>query len=420
MRILITRASIAYVAINVCAKGLAAFAQIFAVFILTKVETEAGAAVFLLLLGYAIWFQLFEFGLAQTLQNKFNTKNISAREVLKTIFIHYSILFLIALFIVFTPYLTDILLPSDKRSLEGVEVSAFSVGAAMLVIASSNVLTQRFLLVVNKGLLGNCLLICQSVMSIAGLCIYAFIGKPNLLIAVITYLGPQIIAPLPILIGFGMRLLKPQAIKNNIKSANIFYDSLGFFGAGILSAVFLGSDYYFAAHYLNPSEVISYYLVTRIYFISFVIYYSYLLHRVRRLSEVGSKKKHNETNLIVKDAILVGSISVLLVYALSAILEFNHLFKIITNGVGAGQILLFCGFLYFLARAWRDVGVVVSSSLNNKKFIYKIYSVEIISALLSMYILVPTSGGIGIFISMMTACLLAPSFLFFKKLRLVI
>ena len=52
---------------------MAGLLQIYAIYVITKMHSEEDAALIFLLSGYAIWFQLSELGLAQTLQNKFET-----------------------------------------------------------------------------------------------------------------------------------------------------------------------------------------------------------------------------------------------------------------------------------------------------------------------------------------------------------
>ncbi|MBT8573733.1 hypothetical protein G6699_09180 [Polynucleobacter paneuropaeus] len=391
---------------NLCAKGLAAIAQLYAIFVFTRMQTQEEAALIFLLLGYAIWFQIFEFGLAQTLQNKFNSKVINSNDVLKTILVHYIFLLFLAAFIVFTPYLSDVLLPKAKRSSDDYGVFAFTIGAAILVVASNNVLIQRFLLVINKGFFGNLLLLFQSLASLTGLTIYNYYGQSNAVVAVLVYLGPQVVVSIPVLLRFFFILKSAQTKKSKMRTGMIFYESLGFCGIGILSAAFLGSDYYFAAHYLDSEEVTSYYLVTRIYFISFVVYYAYLLHRVKRLSILSLLNNSVGVFTTMKDAMLVGFFCVVLVFFSAVLLEQWGIFKLMTNGLGASQILLFWGFMYFLVRVIRDVVVVVASSLNKKNILYKIYLLEIFVSLVIMYFLTPTYRGIGIFLSMMIACLI--------------
>ena len=52
---------------NLGAKLAAAFGQIYAIAIFTRVHSAEDAALIFLLFGYAIWFQIFDFGFSQTI-----------------------------------------------------------------------------------------------------------------------------------------------------------------------------------------------------------------------------------------------------------------------------------------------------------------------------------------------------------------
>ena len=117
------------------------------------------------------------------------------------------------------------------------------------------------------------------------------------------------------------------------------------------------------------------------------------------------KRNINQVKLIIKDVVLIGAICVLLVYLIALILENLGAFSMITNGIKVDQTLMFCGLVYFLARVFRDVAIVVLSSLNKKYLLYKIYLIEIFTAFSLMYLTAPSYGSIGIFLSMMMGCI---------------
>lgn len=389
---------------SLCAKGLAGFAQLYIIYILTKMQSKDEAAFVLLLLGYAIWFQLFELGLSQTLQVKFNARKIRSQYASKIIILHFTFLCAVAFFIVTTPYIADALLPLDKRTVGERGVLVFSVGAALMVLASSNALIQRFLLIYNKGSLANLILICQSTLTILGLTFYWLWCKPNLMLVVIIYLSPQIFIVVPLLVILFLKTKKPNHDKAGIKVIGVFYTSLSFFGISILSAGFLGSDYYFVAHFLKDSEVISYYLTTRIFFISYVLYYAFILHKVKHFSNSSLKSDARLLHSVVRDSILLGVLCVLLTYFSAIALEYVGVFQWMTNGQDFNQTLLFGGLLYFLVRVFRDIALVMLGSLNAKKLLYKIYIIEIFVALSLMYLTVGTYGGMAVFLSMTLGC----------------
>ena len=414
----INRQSLLYMLGNLGSKGLAAAAQLTAIFVFTRMHSQDEAALIFLLLGYTIWFYVFECGLSQTLQNKFNAKQVTVDDMLTMAVVHYVGMLIIAALVVTTPFLTDILLPASRSGAVGVEVKAFSIGAAILLIASNNLITQRLLLIFNKGRLGNILIMCQSVLAITGLACYEIMGHPNLIMAVILYLGPQVLVFLPMLLGWIIRLVGKPSRMGMVKVARIFYDSLGFWGLAILAAVFLGSDYYFAAHYMSSEQIVSYHVATRLFFFSFVAYFAFLMHRARRLSGLSLQSGVRAVSSIVKDSVLIGLVSVLLVYVAAAILEQFGAFNGITDGVGIGHELLFSAFMYFMIRVCRDVGVIVAGLLNARAVMYKVYTLEVVVGLSLMYLIVPTYGGQGIFFSLTLACTLGLALLIYEAKKL--
>lgn len=414
----INRPSLLFMFANLGSKGLAAMAQLYAIFVFTRMHSQDEAALIFLLLGYAIWFQVFEFGLSQTLQNKFNAKQISANDMLTMAIAHYVVMLIIGVLVVTTPFLTDILLPASRSGAVGLEVKAFSIGAAILLIASNNVITQRLLLIFNKGRLGNILVMCQSAMAIAGLACYEILGRPSLIMAVSLYLGPQVLVFLPMLLGWVIRLAGKPSKMGRDRVTSIFYDSLGFWGLAILSAVFLGSDYYFAAHYMSSEQIVSYHMATRLFFFSFVAYFAFVQHRARRLSEVSLQRGVRAVSSIVKGSTLIGLASVMAVYSAAALLDELGAFHGMTNGAGIGRGLLFSAFLYFMIRVCRDVGLVVAGGLNARALIYKVYALEATVGLSCMYLVVPTYGGQGIFASLTLACTLGLALLIYQAKKL--
>ena len=189
MNIQFHKKTILFVLTNLFGKGVAAFAQLYAITVFTRTQTQDDAAIIFLLLGYTVWFQVFEFGFSQTLQNKFNSRSMFVQSVLKVFLIHYSFLIVIASLIIANPFFSEILLSTDRVKSNPSAAQAFSIGAAMLVIASSNTVLQRILLIINKGLFGNGLIIFQSLIAILGLSIFQLYDQSSPILAVGLYLS---------------------------------------------------------------------------------------------------------------------------------------------------------------------------------------------------------------------------------------
>jgi hypothetical protein len=413
MEIEIHKKTILFVSTNLLGKSLAAFAQLYAITVFTRTQSQDDAAIIFLLLGYAVWFQIFEFGLSQALQNKFNSRDMSVQDVLKVFLLHYSFLMVIAILIIMNPLFCEILLSADRVKSNPSAAQAFSIGAVMLILASNNTILQRFLLIINKGRFGNGLIILQALMVIVGLSIYQLGGQTSLILAVGIYLGPQILVSIPLLIRFFSRLLSIK--KTKPISGKLPISLFGFTGTSILSAIFLGSDYYFAAHYLSSVEIVSYFLVTRIFFISYIIYFAFLQFRAKKLWVINLTVGNQELSRIIRESCLVGLVAVSIAYLIASYFESIGVFKLMTDGVGVGQLLLFFGFIYFIIRVFRDVGLVLVGNLDAKRLLYQIYLIEVMLSLLLMYLTVPVYGAFGIFISLILACLLGFLFLAWRQ-----
>ena len=406
MRTFSDKKTLTYMLTNSGSKGLAAVAQLYAIFVFTKMHARDDAATIFLLLGYAIWLQVFEFGLAQTLQNKFNAKLVTSRGMLQIIIIHFIMMVIIAVIIITTPLLTALLLPDSQTGLSGESAVAFSLGASILIIASNNVITQRFLLVFSKGNLGNMLIMSQSLLSILGLAFYDLVGSPQLVFGVLLYLGPQILVYVPLLIGFIKKLLSRGSRQSKSSFRSVLVDTLSFWGLGVMSVLYLGADYYFVAHYLKAEQIVSYHVVTRLFFISYVAYYSFLMYRVRRLSVVKLENDARGVFLIYKDSVVIGLLWVLTIFCLGICLGQVGIFRELTNGVGISPMLMFSALLYFTVRVCRDVAAVITVGLSARKTLYLAYLIELIVGPSLMFLLVPKLGGEGIFVSMSLASML--------------
>ncbi|QWD20110.1 hypothetical protein G6689_01715 [Polynucleobacter paneuropaeus] len=394
---------------------MAAFAQLYAVYVFTKTQTHENAALVFLLLGYSIWFQILEFGLSQTLQNKFNSREISSSRLIYIVLAHYVFMVVVAVFVSSTSYLVEILLPNGIIENNEIGVRSFTIGAALLVVVSSNTIIQRFLLVINRGSLGNFLIICQSCIVLLGLFIYENINEPQLIMGVLIYLAPQVLVYMPLMANLVIKLVNRRSRKSSSDFRVVLFEAIGFSGVGFLSILFLGSDYYFAAHYLSPNEIVSYYLVSRIFFISYVIYYGYVLHGSRRISTQLYQFRSCGIMKIFRNSCSVGALSVGCIYLLAALLNKVGAFDFITHGVEVSQLLLFIGFLYFMVRVVRDVALVIIGAVNKKYLLYQAYLIEVIFGLSAMYLLVPKFKEMGIFYALLTACLLSSIFLIYKS-----
>ena len=78
-----------YTIFSVINKSIVALTQIFSIYVFTNLFSQSEVTILFLLLGYVIWFQIFELGLSQTLQNKFNLKLISNSDFFSICILHH-------------------------------------------------------------------------------------------------------------------------------------------------------------------------------------------------------------------------------------------------------------------------------------------------------------------------------------------
>jgi len=393
--------SILFMLSNIGGKILAGLAQIYAIFVYTKIHTQDDAAILFILIGYAIWFQVFEFGLAQTLQNEYNQKNITTRDMFKVHIFHYVFVWMIALFVITTSVSTNFLLPSSKQNTESMK--AFAFGAGIYLIASNNTITQRLLLILNRGILGNSLIIIQSILAIIGLSFYYYSSKVSLTAAVFLYLAPQVLIYMPVLIFLsrGVSINEEKMNKKIIKK--IIYYSARFSGLGIMSAMYLGLDCYFVAQFLGGDEIISYHLVTRLFFISYIAYYAYAQHCTRHLSVCVAHAQWDAVYSFYKQSVSIGLAAVVLTYSAALILNQYGVFNLIANGNSFNYKLLLAAFVYYIIRVFRDVSLVISGVLGQVGLMYQVYLSEILIGLIAMLNWVPMFGARGVLFSMSLA-----------------
>jgi len=411
--------SVIFVLTNLGGKSVAALAQLYAIFIFSKIHTPIEASVIFLLLGYAIWFQVLELGLSQTLQNRFNARKSAATDVRLMIVIHYVFVLALAACVIASPILPRLLLPAEHYNVEGIEFRAFSIGMALMIIATSNVILQRMLVVLNKGLTANLLLILQALSSLIGLALYAHTDNPNIVVSVLLYLAPQVVINLPLVINVLRKVHYKRSRPRKDQFLAIFTDALGFWTLNVLSAIFLGADYYFSAHYLNSEQIVSYHFATRFFFLSFVVYYAFVQHQSRRLTPAALEDGAPAFKKMIRNSAAIGIVSVALIYLCVIGLDDLHLFERLTNKKVIDHSLMLAAFFYFTIRVLRDVGLVTLSSAGIKSVLYKVYIVEVVLGLTLLVLTAQRFHGVGILLSMGATCLVSTLILFYLIKKLI-
>lgn len=411
-------APLLYMFTNLAAKSLAALSQLYAVFVFSSMYSPAEASIVFVLLGYAIWIQILEFGLAQTLQNKLNRRKISLSESYFVIFAHYVGMLLFAILLVSIPEFCMPFLPKEQYSAERWAVQAFSVGMALMVIATNNVIIQRVLIVANLGLKANILLCAQAVLTMASLALYQRFGRADLLISVIAYLSPAVLVYVPIVIQLIKKLAR-RLRSVRIKGLSLYSDAAGFWGLNVLSSIFLGADYYFVAHSLSSDEIVSYHFATRFFFFSYVAYFSYVQHRAKNLTFITLLQQPEQVRKIIVSTIVIGLVSVGIVSAAILIFDCVDGFSFIMERRLVVPSLIFAATLYFSLRVIRDTGLVVLWNLGAKPLLYKVYLLEVLLGLSLLWWFSDAYAGVGIFLAMALTVFASTLIIFYSISRML-
>lgn len=387
-----------YVVAQLIAKGLIALAQLYAIFVFSKIHSVSDAALIFLLLGYGIWVQVFEFGLSQTIQNGLNSKVLSLSGVSRVICMHGVLMCFVATVILIFPECLDLFQGGFLTEEGRVNALAFPIGLTLMLVTTNTVLLQRMLLVINRGLLASKLLTIQAVVAITVLSILQWRG--GLLIeSVVIYLLVPILVHAPITIKL-IRKFWNTRTRRNLRWRWTFQQALGFWGLNALSLLYLGADYFFAARYLAGKEMIAYHFASRLFFISFVAYFAYVQFGAKGITVATRFSRPDLIWSVVRSGVAIGLLSVFIIVASAMLLSWSELL----DSIGANELLIrplvLSATLYYGIRVFRDVGLVIIWNLGLQRILYAIHSAEVILCLLMLGLMAPSLGGVGIFYAM--------------------
>ena len=401
----IDRGALKFMTLNLVSRIASAIAQLYAITIFLKHHNPETASVIILLIGYLSWFQLFEFGLSQTIQNKFNLKKLSLNHIISVTLIHYIILIAVGIIVWNTDIVSNLLL-ANASNFTASDKANFSVGAGLLILTSSNLILHRILLIIRKGAQSNLLLFIQSIVIIISLFIYSHTNHISQLNSIIVYVTPQIATSIPVLIWLGLKVTKVAKKQNKkINIIELCRSSFGFFAVSALSSVLLGMDYYFLSLYANSNEIIAYHVTTRFFYISFIVYYAYLLHASKKIAAIKSDNTLNKLRKIKRNTIVLGSIAVIGVYLLILLINKLGYMHLISNKTEISDSLALASLIYFLVRVYCDTNLVITNNLSLKKKLIQTYTLQILVSGILMPFLIPFYGALGALVALTIAYL---------------
>ena len=390
-----------YMFCNFGARFFGALAQLYAISVYTKIHDPSTTSTIILIFGYVIWFQLFEGGLTQTIQNKFNSKEFNILNISLVIIIHFCITIVIS-FILFNFNVFSFLLLGNESYLFSLEnKKIFDIGCFILIITSNNILIHRFLILYKKSFLSNFLLFLQSILTFSLIYLYEKFFNANQSISVIIYFLPQLLIYLPVLILILSKIINrknKRLLKVNFLTL-IKYSS-SFLFISFLSSFLLGLDYLMLSYFSDSKELLSYHVTVRFFYFSFMLYFSYITFSAKKISQLNKCSNFQQIKKIKHNALFIGFSSVILVYFLVLVLNKVGFVNIITNGIKIDQTVLFGAFVYFLTRVYADIRIVIAQNLSLRVNLTKLYIYQILISLICMPILCLFYGALGILISL--------------------
>ena len=387
-----------YVLTQLTGKAMAALAQLLTIYVFTKLYGPDDAAIIFMLLGYGIWIQVFELGFSQVIQNGLNTRVLNLRDVCSIIFFHYFLMLLVASLVLIYPGWLEPF--HGQQSVLDTEtgIAVFSVGIALMLVSTTNVLIQRMLLVVNRGIVANWLIFWQASFTIVVL-FYLQWRSANLLESVAVFLAVPVITYAPLVLQCALKLLRRNT-RHRLRMSWVFKKSLGFWGVTALASIYLGADYFFAAVYLSSAEVVAYHFVSRLFFISFVAYFAYVQHQARGISRATLFVTPHKVWSIMQRSVLVGGLSVIAVLLTALVLEWSGGMALIGASGLVSTSLILAAAVYYGTRVIRDVGLVLVWNMGEQRLLYGVHALEVALVLILLGAFASKWGSVGIFLSM--------------------
>lgn len=411
------RRALWYVVTQLAAKGMAAVAQLYAIYVFSRIHAPNDAALIFILLGYGIWIQIFEFGVSQVIQNGLNSKALRVAGACQIVALHYALMITFAALVMIFPEVLDPFKGERGVYEATADALAFPIGVALMLVATNNVLVQRVLLVVNRGIVASQLILLQAMLSIAVLMIFQWCGA-SLIWSVAIFLIIPIVTYAPLVLRFAKKAWFNRK-KLDQKWCWIFKNALGFWGLIVLSSVYMGADYFYAANYLTNEEIIAYHFSSRLFFISYIAYFSYVQYRARGITAATHVAYPQQVWIVVKGAILIGMLALVLVLFATALLKWSGGLDMIGATGLVVMPLILSAALYYFIRIFRDVGLVILWNSGLQRFLYAIHLLEVVLCLLLLELLAPELGAKGIFFAMALVAAFSSAFVYIVLRRML-
>jgi O-antigen/teichoic acid export membrane protein len=387
-------------------------------------QQYAAYAIFGGLLG---WFSLVDMGLGPSLQNHISEQRTKGEPYDQFVTVSaflgllFFLVFIVAL-ILSSSFMGEIVLRKFDLYSNDQKRSYFLTFGLMSIAASIGGISYRIWFAEQKGYLANLSPAIASVISFLLVVAVSMSGKGHSLFwMLLAGFGPLAVLPM---VAFIVQVLRRTtwAFKFDAPTVRpLLVRGLKFWFAGFLAACVLQVDYLVMSQFLQPRDIVTYNLSSKIFLLMFFAYSSLLTAIWPVCAEASAANDWSTLLMHVRKTILIGIVLVV-IFTIIFLLYKNQITALLspkeTVDVPISLILLFG--LYYLLRVWCDAfGMVLQSMSYMRPFVIYIPVQAAINIIIQ--ILITKEIGvrgilIGLIISYtLTAVWIAPWVVFRKR-----
>lgn len=339
-----------YVFLLLIARALQVLNIVLAFYVVNRNVAQAGQHIVYLIYGLSVWAVLFEIGIPQKIQNRILSRKEVDRYSIRILLKHFGLISTAAALILYISMSTNGLWLIKSGDQEQVE--AVSVGLSCIALFSVVQVIQKFLFAVNPKRQALYLVLIGLTTSL-GLMVFWMSDAVSLRLAILAYFTPgiflSIIYLFTIAIIFSSRVLPKTDKRTEHKGRE--GGLIGYWFLSLLSTFATQIDFILIALYLDLEVTTVYYLVTRLFYIAYAVYYPYTALVLRGLYSQQNQNIENSIKMIKrKNLLIVGIFSIVSVLFFAVDLK---KYLVTTSDVGVGLIIT--SSIYYLLRSVRDV-----------------------------------------------------------------
>ncbi|MDN0088602.1 MATE family efflux transporter [Yersinia nurmii] len=396
-------------------RAVSSLTQILSIGYLLDILGENNYALFVLLSGLIAWGTIADFGFGYSLQNFISERRAINRSYNEYIIISVCMMFIgfVLLMMLLWP-LSKLIVPyylqafndylvSEKVALLYMSLFIFSTTYFGAVI-------YRIWFAEQKGVLVN---IVSATISLVGFFFIFIISKANvsqnIYLIIFLFLGPAAVIPFFILIvRFMKEIKKASACRDNysILVKPILKRSSGFLLFSILTTVIIQTDYLVMSQVLQPSEIITYSVLMKIFGVIFFVFSALLQALWPVCAEYRVQGKWRQLNNIVKLYLFLGVILVIL-STIGIYLFKIEILGLISQNINSDikwTIIALFG-LYFILRIWSETFSMLLQSMNILKPLWYLLPVQALLNLGLQWNLSKIYGMEGMLLGLITSFL---------------